>query len=106
MRHRTSKSVWYAICELFDQVECTGAVVDSITQIELVEDTMLSFVEREATLGGHAAGVSALCAFSFLLPETQPVDVFVDRLFAGLSDLMFANGFETGDTSAWSAVVP
>jgi hypothetical protein len=51
------------------------------------------------------AGASALCGFTLWTPGGLPFDVFVDDLVAREA-LLFTDGFESGDTSAWSGVIP
>ncbi len=95
-------------CEIFNQVSCNGAIVDSFFSIELFEDTAMSFTARESSVQVHGSGASAFCAFTFSSPDMEPVDLYVDRLFARATAQgpIFADGFETGNTAAWTAVAP
>ncbi len=59
-------------------------------------------VEFEAPAG---AG-SALVSFTVEGGDATAFDVFYDVLFFGDSGLLFADGFESGDVSAWSSSMP
>jgi hypothetical protein len=47
---------------------------------------------------------SARCGISIDTPDGDGFDAFVDVMFLIWDDSVFADGFESGDTSAWSAI--
>ncbi len=54
-----------------------------------------------------AGAVSALCDFAVEAVGSDPVlDVFLDGLSFRADPHIFSNGFESGDTSAWTLTVP
>jgi len=74
----------------------------------LFADTALGFAARESPVQVPGGGASAFCAFTFSSPDMEPVILYVDRIFARptAQGSIFAAGFETGNTSAWTAVAP
>ncbi|MEM8960182.1 MAG: FG-GAP-like repeat-containing protein [Acidobacteriota bacterium] len=88
-------------CELFAQPACTGPVVGESSNQVLLTPTAGAWqlIEHVAT-----ADVSALCGVDLELTSGSGFEAFVDRLWA--STALFADGFESGTTSAWSVTVP
>ncbi len=64
------------------------------------------FLLSEVTAPAGAA--SALCDFAVESVRGDDFDAFLDGLFLGSPDfgLIFTDGFESGDVSAWSSAVP
>lgn len=55
------------------------------------------------TVGASAGRSSVRCLFSVSIPSGNDFTLSLDRLFLDAGDEIFADGFESGDTSAWSA---
>ena len=96
-------------CEFFDGAACSGASVGppvSIATILEDEGGAWLFLTNEVTAPAGAA--SALCDFAVeAAGGGVDFDVFFDGLsFLGNEGLIFADGFESGDVSAWSSSVP
>ena len=51
------------------------------------------------------AGASVVCGVALQTPSVAPFEAFLDNLVARES-LLIADGFESGDTSAWSSTIP
>ncbi len=89
-------------CRFHDAAACAsaGTLVGGPTVI--LADTAGAFVAGTVVLGAPATAVSARCGVSWLSAPRTPFEGWLDRLSLELEPL-FADGFETGDTSAWSA---
>ena len=91
-------------CSFFDGAACGGTEVGLVTEVDLVADSAGMFLVRELSAPIDVAGTAALCSVAVTRPSDDPAAVFFDRLHA--RSALFADGFESGDTSAWSASVP
>ncbi len=93
-------------CAFFSQPACpSGSELGAVTKSFLVQDTGGGFIPLETDFTSPASTRSALCTIGFD-PAATGVDGFVDSLVLPGTPLIFADGFESGDTSAWSVVVP
>jgi hypothetical protein len=96
-----------AACELFSAPSCGGSSVG-----ELAFPTGLGSTGGTFLAIGHDAPVpasaqSALCSFIVVPPIGAGVyDAWLDELFFGDRGAIFADGFESGNTSAWSNAQP
>lgn len=96
-------------CEYFDATGCTGTSLGDSSVAAVLEDSGGTWTFNESIVHTPIGAVSALCTF-----ETGPLggnslfDLYLDGLFFGAGDLgpIFSDGFESGDTSAWSSTVP
>jgi len=90
-------------CVFFSASDCTGTALGSSTTTVLASDTGGAWV----TFGGSAispsAAVSADCAFRVTNPTGANFTAWFDQLYFDNGNRIFADGFESGDTSAWSA---
>ncbi|MEO8275582.1 MAG: GEVED domain-containing protein [Thermoanaerobaculia bacterium] len=92
-------------CEFFSASGCTGSLSVQTAAFAL-SDSGGSPLTIAGTLTRPAAAIAARCDFKFESPTAATFDAFLDDArFLG-SGLLFANGFESGNTSAWSATVP
>ena len=92
-------------CEFFSAPACTGSLGVQTAALAL-QDTAGGWLTLGAQLARPAGAVAARCDFSFETPTAESFDAWLDAtLFQGTGGL-FADGFESGDTSAWSATVP
>lgn len=91
-------------CEHFDQPQCAGTSLGVVTdQLRFLDS---SWQEDRVRLTSPAATTSAQC---LLLagahdPEETNFDAYLDAI--SLVEALFADGFELGNTSRWSATVP
>jgi hypothetical protein len=95
-----------ARCRYYDAAGCGGALVGQAVFPVAVTDTGATFLSFDETVAVSPLAVSARCAFTVDEPAAGSFDAYVDRLFFGLLDLIFSDGFESGDTSAWTVTVP
>ena len=94
------------ICESYGTADCTGAILDTATMSSSI-DVENAWTPFTGEFTPPVGTVSALCSFETETLTASPMfDLFLDALFAGLSAEVFTDGFESGDTTAWSAVVP
>ena len=91
-------------CAGYDQSNCTGLVLD-----EDGTDTALSqnpgVWDSFEALVAVPTGASVMCGVALQTPGGLPFEAFLDDLRAQDSPL-FADGFESGDTSSWSSSRP
>ncbi|MEM8961676.1 MAG: cadherin repeat domain-containing protein [Acidobacteriota bacterium] len=96
-----------AFCEIFDGAACTGNLLGVAADSAAVPDLAGAWTDLELRLT-DPAGVpaSALCGVEIGPDDPgQPAfDAFIDGLT--LLGPLFADGFESGDTSAWTTTVP
>ncbi len=73
-----------------------------------VEDDLAALLLRSSLeeLEAPAGTASALVSFVVETGVATAFDVFYDVLFFGESGLLFGDGFESGDVSAWSNSSP
>jgi uncharacterized repeat protein (TIGR01451 family) len=92
-------------CEFFNSPGCLGSLGSQTAALAL-QDTAGAWLTVGAQLARPVGAVAARCDFSFETPTAESFDGWLDATrFAGTGGL-FSDGFESGDTSAWSAAVP
>ena len=70
-------------------------------------DTAGAWQEVASEVLTPADASSALCSFDLLAPAGDAFDALLDDLeFIAIDPPFFADGFESGDTSAWSSSTP
>jgi hypothetical protein len=57
------------------------------------------------TITPPAGALSARCKLRFETPTAAAFDAWLDRVILTGPELIFADGFESGDFSAWSSCV-
>ncbi|MEO1085823.1 MAG: DUF11 domain-containing protein [Acidobacteriota bacterium] len=94
-------------CELFDAPNCGGSNLGSQVATSTLEDLGPAWRPFEASFVLSPGVRSGLCAFT-LQPQSPTLPSFnlgLDALFLGDS-LILRDGFESGDTSAWTRTLP
>lgn len=92
-------------CELYDAVACGGSSLGIWSDAVDLTDTGLVWIGLDLVVDSPVAATSARCGAAISSDSAFAVDVFVDQLRFELIDL-FSDGFEGGDTSAWSLAIP
>ncbi len=92
-------------CFTFDEADCGGAgSADSFAGL-WTGDTFGEWTTLELVIDDFPQAASALCSVSVRIASGQFAEVLVDTL--SLKELpLFADGFESGDTAAWSDTMP
>jgi hypothetical protein len=97
-----------AACEFSDGAACGGAPLGGTAAAELISGApgvWGSSQTLQVTMPVGAA--SALCGLDLQNPQVATFAAWFDQLFLRRSTLpLFADGFESGDTAAWSVTVP
>ncbi len=94
-------------CELFAGPMCSGANLGSDSSFSIIEDEGGAWVTSVESIVVPAGAVSALCDLGIAPVGDDPnFDVFLDAIFMGTEGGTFRDGFESGDTSAWSSTSP
>ncbi|MCG8456255.1 MAG: hypothetical protein MI919_08230 [Holophagales bacterium] len=94
-------------CEFFDAPSCAGSSLGLRFATSILEDLGPVWQPLEASLALPPGVRSGLCAFTLepMLPTLPTFDLGLDALFIGDS-LIFRDGFESGNTSAWTQSIP
>ena len=94
-------------CEFFAGPLCGGASLGSSSNFSLIEDEGGLWITSLESILAPVGAVSALCELGVAPVGDDPnFDIYLDALFLGAEGLIFRNGFESGDTSAWSSTSP
>ena len=92
--------------EFFDAPACTGASLGTSSTATVLEDEGGAWSLTALAVEAPVGAVSALPSLEFGPLGADPFfDLSLDGLFFGNSDLgeIFSDGFESGDTSAWTS---
>ncbi len=92
-------------CEFFDQADCNGSSLGLSLNGLLLQDTGGEWVLLAGQIEAPASAVSALCSFQFDSSTGNAFEALLDSTRLDNS-MIFADGFESGDTSAWSVTEP
>jgi uncharacterized repeat protein (TIGR01451 family) len=95
-------------CEYFSGTACgaPGTGFGTSVSTDLIFDSAGSWLSYVAEPDTPAGAGSALCSFSIAAPSGQDFTAWLDDLFLDNGSLVFSDGFESGDTSAWAVSVP
>lgn len=93
-------------CTLYAQADCTGAATVTETNEEVFTTVTGGWQPLPTwSFEAPAGTASALCSLDLSLANSAAeITILVDDLV--LTSLIFGDGFETGDTSRWSATSP
>jgi hypothetical protein len=92
-------------CEFFSAAGCSGPIATHSGALVL-GDTGGAFLTVSQTVPRPAGAVSARCAFVLQTATGASFDAYLDATTLSAPGLIFADGFESGNTSAWSLTVP
>jgi hypothetical protein len=92
-------------CEFFAGAGCGDASLGTVSIASVLEDEGGLWLFLASAVVAPEGAVSALCDFAVESVAGDNYDVFLDGLFLGTGGLIFADGFESGDVSAWSRSV-
>jgi uncharacterized repeat protein (TIGR01451 family) len=98
-------------CAFYAQPGCAGDEIGSGVFVSVVTDTEGGWLAYLSSLLSPAGVASASCELAIVPASGSQSDVLMDGLFFGAEELspgelIFTDGFESGDVSAWSATVP
>jgi len=91
---------------LRDPLPVFGIVAAPVSERIDVGDTGGVWVPLVGTIEAPTGAESAYCALSFAAASGQDFSANLDDLSVRPGALIFTDGFESGDVSAWSASVP
>jgi uncharacterized repeat protein (TIGR01451 family) len=91
-------------CEFFDQPDCSGSSLNVNSTTLLLGDTAGEWLEFNNAVSAPLGTSSARCAYKVNAPAGEDFDAWLDNLILipGVP-VIFSDGFESGDTSAWSS---
>jgi uncharacterized repeat protein (TIGR01451 family) len=93
-----------ARCTSFAGDDCTSSLGASSLTL-LLGDTSGAWLPFDLTVAARPGRQSIRCAFAVNTPTGSDFTLRLDRLFLDDGGGIFSDGFETGDSSAWSAEV-
>ena len=102
-------AVYEQVCEFFDDGACGGTSLGEASLASLLEDVGPIWSQSQVTFDTPAGAASARCRFETGPLGSDPLfNLYLDGLFLGgtIDPEIFSDGFESGDTSAWSITVP
>jgi hypothetical protein len=102
-------AIYEQSCEFFDVAGCSGTSVGEVSVASLLEDAGPAWDLSGFTFQTPSGAASALCSFVTGPLGGDPMfNLYIDGLFVGGSNAteIFSDGFESGNTSAWSSTVP
>jgi len=91
-------------CAGYDRPDCSGLLLGEDSASTSLDENPGVWVGLGTNLT-VLDGASILCGLALQTPGGLPFEAFVDDLVARES-LLFADGFESGDTSVWSGTIP
>ena len=91
-------------CEFYAEPDCAGAgmALQGFRSRLTSAGRWLFFA---GNMESSALGKSAICEVTMGERDDMPFEAFLDSLSFELQDPIFSDGFESGDTSRWSATV-
>ena len=94
------------VCEFFDAPACGGSSVGADATTSVLGDSAFAWLPQELLATVPSASVSALCSFDLRTDTGESFNAYLDDVRNDCSDTLFTDGFESGDTSAWSTTNP
>ncbi len=91
-------------CVFFSAAACAGSNLGDDVATVLAGDTGGAWAPFAGVVAPPVGAVSAYCSFRISNPAGADFDAFLDQLYLDDGSHIFSDGFESGDTSAWSAV--
>lgn len=88
----------------YDSADCGGSTLGTAVLATIKGDTVGAWVETKETVQLPVGTLSALPAIAYAAAGSSPTEVLVDRVY--LVAAILADGFESGDMTLWSVVVP
>jgi hypothetical protein len=93
-------------CEFYSAAACGGTLLSAVSgSVAILEDSGGAFIDGTALLNAPIGSVSAECGVGALSPGAETFQLWIDGAHLVGDGLIFADGFESGNTSAWSATV-
>ncbi|MCH9651413.1 MAG: cohesin domain-containing protein [Deltaproteobacteria bacterium] len=99
--------VEFASVSFFDDLDCGGELLGTASSNQVLGDTAGAWSEELASeVVAPVGGGSALVSFIVEAGVSADFVTHFDSLFFARRTAFFADGFESGDTSAWTLTVP
>lgn len=88
-------------CEYFDGAACTGSSVGLGQGVQALTSNGGEWVRFEGSWTSPSGSSSAVCTYGLTVPGSESFDAFLDDLTLQEREEIFADGFESGNTSGW-----
>jgi hypothetical protein len=106
----SAQGMFDAVCNFYASANCSGASLGGDSISALLQPSGGTWIQQNLLIPAPAGTGSALCSFSVagVSAPTSTFQFYFDALHFGTEDTggIFADGFESGNTSGWSAAVP
>ncbi len=97
-------------CDFYAGPDCTGGLLLTETELAISSGTGGDWQPLASIMVAPAGTASALCGFGLTTPAGDDLDAHLDNLELRQLDPgdagIFADGFESGDTSSWTSSLP
>jgi hypothetical protein len=92
------------VVEFYDEAGCAGLVLDQVIPAGLAGDSAVTWRSFQGTAIVPDGAASLRVTFDFEAGDALTFDAWLDEVY--LFETIFSDGFESGDTSRWSASTP
>ena len=92
-------------CEFYPAAACAGGPLGTLSTAQTVTGTVGAWQPLALSASAPAGSVSALCSLLLDAGAGVAFDGYLDQAVLTGPGLIFADGFESGDVSAWSSAV-
>jgi hypothetical protein len=92
-------------CASYASTDCSGTPLGVTASTAVFDDSGGLWEPVASTVPEEPGRMSALCGFTVRVPGGDDFTLRLDKLFFGAGTLIFKDGFESGNTSAWSLEV-
>ncbi len=93
-------------CEYFDTVDCSGVGFGPTQGDTPIMDTAGLWLAVQHAAIAPTGAVSAMCRSVLETADGSVFDAWIDQLAMQDTTIVFADGFESGNTTAWSTQAP
>ena len=93
------------VCEFFSLAGCGGSPLAVHATVAFVGDTAGGWQFLESVGSAPADTASVLCSYDLRTATGESFDAFLDSASLTREAAIFSDGFESGDTSAWSTAI-
>jgi hypothetical protein len=94
-----------AFCESFAGTGCSGQSLGNSSTTAILGDSGGAWLPIALTVAEQPGSQSKLCSFAVRAPTGDDFILRLDQAILEVGGEIFADGFESGDTTAWSTIV-
>jgi hypothetical protein len=91
-----------AECSSYAGVDCTGELLGNSSTTSILGDSGGAWLPIELSVTDRPGRLSVMCGYSVSVPGGDNFSLRIDSAVLTAGSTIFADGFESGNTSAWS----